>query len=194
MDYQARIAKLEHALKERGAHIKELTAERGARRALVAKISKQMENMNAAVDRWIEAFDKEVNEKGEYHWCPSLMQRYEKLVAESRRLLRDWNKFIPRCSGFAASTRHNIGRPLAASPTQRDDVLERRRAGHSLRAIAYETSLSLRTVRTITEKAGGVDRAILARLERVFPDRLAAAHERANKRLREGPPRPITEL
>jgi hypothetical protein len=72
-------------------------------------------------------------------------------------------------------------------------VLKRRKAGQPLRGIADDTGLSLRTVRTITEKAEGVDRATTARLQRIAPDRLAEAKERSRKRSREALPRRIAE-
>ena len=50
-------------------------------------------------------------------------------------------------------------------------MLRRRKAGQSLRDIADDTTLSQRTVRTIVDKADGVDRATLARLERIAPDK-----------------------
>jgi hypothetical protein len=187
MDYEAKIAELKSALKQRDARIRELTGEREAHRALVAEVSEQMKDMNAAFERWIEAFDREINERGEHHWNGSLMQRYDELVSESRRLLRCCNKFVPQYSAGIAPRRRNFGRPLAANPSQRDNVRGRRKAAHSLRATADE-------IRTITNKTGGVDRATLSKLERILPDRLAAAQERANKRLRDEPPRHISEL
>jgi hypothetical protein len=45
----------------------------------------------------------------------------------------------------------NVGRPLAASEAQCATVLKLHKAGTSLRAIAEETSLGLRTVRTIVD-------------------------------------------
>jgi hypothetical protein len=185
MDHEARIAALKKTLKQRDARILELTGEHDADRALFATISETMKDMNAALDLWIEAFDTVINERGEYHWRESLMQRYDELVAEHRRLLRDWNKFVPQYNA-AAPHRRNFGRPLGASPSQRDNVPKRRKANHSLQAIAGVGSLMA--------KAGGVDRATLARLEHLFPNKLAEARERRNKRLRDGPPCHITEL
>ena len=54
--------------------------------------------------------------------------------------------------------------------------------------MAAETGLSLRTVRTIIEKADGADRSTLARLQRIVPDQLQEAYERGRRRTREALP------
>jgi hypothetical protein len=73
-------------------------------------------------------------------------------------------------------------------------VLKRHKAGQSLRSIAEDTNLGLRTVRTIIDKADGVDRATLARLQRIAPNKLAEARERMHRRARALIPRRVTEL
>jgi hypothetical protein len=87
------------------------------------------------------------------------------------------------------------GRPLAASKAQQDDVVRRRKTGSSLRAIAAATSLSLRTVCTIIEKAKGQGRTAKRTndVRRKVFDRLRAAEYRAKKRIREGLPQQIDE-
>ncbi len=54
--------------------------------------------------------------------------------------------------------------------------------------------MSLCTVRTITDKPRGVDRATQKRLQRIAPDKLAEARERARRRLRDGLPKRINAL
>jgi len=71
-------------------------------------------------------------------------------------------------------------------------VIKRRNAGQSLRLIAEDTALGLRTVRTIADKADGVDRATLARLERIAPDKFREARERSRQRMRDALPHQIT--
>lgn len=61
----------------------------------------------------------------------------------------------------------------------------RRKAGQSLRDIADETRLGFQTVRTVVDKAASVDRATLARIQRIAPDMLAEAGERSRKRTRD---------
>jgi hypothetical protein len=55
-----------------------------------------------------------------------------------------------------------------------------------LREIEDETGLGLRTIRTIIDKKDGVDRSTMERLERIAPDRAAAARERMRARMRAG--------
>jgi hypothetical protein len=192
MDHKKRIGELEDALKQRDDRIAELTRERDAERELVAKMAEQVDDTSAMIDSWIEAFDMEMNDKGEYAWGDSLMTRYDELREKHYALVKDWNRFVPGYNAVVAPRMRNFGRPLAASESQQSDVMKRRKAGQSLRAIADETGLSLRTVRTITEKADGVDRATLARLQRIAPNRVAEAKERSRKRSRDALPRRIT--
>jgi aspartate oxidase len=79
---------------------------------------------------------------------------------------------LPIINGGAAG--QNVGRPLAASKAQCADVLQRRRAGESLRSIAEQTNLGLATVRTIIAKRSGMDRTTKKhrqRAERIEIDR-----------------------
>ena len=185
LDVQAeRIAELEDTLKQRDRRIVELTAERDEERELAAEMREYAEDAHAMIERWIEAFDMEMNDDGVWEWgTETFIDRYHTLMDRYLDLSKRWNKIIPYYNAVVAPRLRNLGRPLAASLAQKADVLKRRKAGQSLRGIADETFLSLRTVRTIVDKANGVDRATLARLQRIMPDRLerlAQARERAN--------------
>lgn len=52
-------------------------------------------------------------------------------------------------------------------------MLKLHKAGQSLRSIAEDVNLSLRTVRTIIDKKDGVDRSRVARIKLVEPSLLA---------------------
>jgi Helix-turn-helix domain of resolvase len=52
----------------------------------------------------------------------------------------------------------NVGRPLAVSGAQAQQVLKMHKAGASLRGVAEETNLGLRTVRTIIEQGNRTER------------------------------------
>ena len=114
-----------------------------------------------------------------------LLDQHHELMAEVKRLRR-----------LAVLPDRPIGRPLAASEKQRADVLKRRKAGESLRAIAHATNLSVRSVRTVVEKDAGTDRTskrakVLRRNE--FTRQRAAAF-RARKKAHDALPRKIEEL
>jgi hypothetical protein len=68
-------------------------------------------------------------------------------------------------------------------------VLKLHKAGGSLRGIAEDTSLGLATVRTIVSQKNGTDRTTVKHLERIDPDRAAAARWRARKRTRDALPK-----
>jgi hypothetical protein len=194
MNQDERVAELEDTLNLRDVRIRELIAERDNERALDADLREHLENAHAMIDDWIEAFDMTMNDKGEWCWRETLRQEHDDLLEKHHALLKDWNKFVPSYNAVVAPRFRNFGRPLAASPSQKADVIKRRGAGQSLRAIADETGLGLRTIRTITDKANGVDRATLKRLARIAPDKLAEAKERGRKRSRDALPGRISAM
>ena len=85
-------------------------------------------------------------------WGP-FWEQHNGLIDDYNDLVRRWNKCLPRINGEP----RNVGRPLAASEAQCVQVLKMHKGGDSLRAIAEETSLGLRTVRTIVEQKRGSD-------------------------------------
>ena len=116
--------------------------------------------------RWIEAFDMVQNEAGEWLWDP-FIDRHERLHDDYLALQREWNRFVPEYNAMVQP--RNIGRPLAASEAQVAQVRKLRKAGRSLRSIAEEMSLSVRTVRTIVEQKDGRDRTTVKHLQRIDP-------------------------
>jgi hypothetical protein len=131
-------------------------------------------------------------------WCvdrehSEFFQHYDVLWDENQRLVRQWNKFVPEYNSIVSPRER--GRPLAASKAQQADVLRRHKRRASLRAIAAATSLSLRTVRTIVEKAEGRGRAgkRTNEVRRKEFDRLRAAGYRARKKTRDRLPLAISE-
>ena len=99
-----------------------------------------------------------------------------------------------RCRLQRHSAARNVGRPLAASDAQRDNVLELRKAGKSLRAISEETSLSFNTVRTIVDQPDRRDRTSVKHLERIRRDMGEERTWQSRKRTRHGLPRRINAL
>lgn len=183
---------LSDALKERDARIAELTRERDAERELVAQMKEHVESANELIESWIEAFEMTLNDKEEWCWQGPLLDAYDEQRGKYLALLRAWNRFVPQYNAIVAPRQRNFGRPLGASESQQTEVLRLHKAGLTLRGIADQMALGLRTVRTIIEKRDGVDRATLARLARIAPDKLAEAKELMRKRGRDALPARIS--
>ena len=173
---QKRIGELEDALKDKERRIEELKAERDKQATLITELREQLEECSDQIDRWIEAFDMVPDDDGTWRWQEGMIQDREKWFNKFQELRSKWNKFVGEYNATVAP--RNMGRPLQASKAQSQQVLKRRHAGDSIRSIAENMQLSVRTVRTILDKKDGVDRATLARLQRVAPDRLAEARTR----------------
>jgi transposase len=151
----ARTSELTHL---RG-RVKKLVDELGEMRNLVIamrehveKADAQIERSNEIIRRRMEDFeimgaDKGGESKG------GIIERYNDLTNEYNKLVRKWNRYV-----VSIKASRVIGRPLQASEAQQARVRKLRRAGHILRDIAYETNLSIQTVRTIVKRKEGVDR------------------------------------
>jgi hypothetical protein len=173
---QKRIGELEDALKDRERRIEELREERDRQAQLITALREQIEECNGQIDRWIEAFNMVLDDDGKWQWAEGLIQERDKWLNEYQGLRSKWNKFVGEYNATVAP--RNMGRPLQASEAQRLKVLARRKAGEPIRSIAENMELSVRTVRTIIDKKDGVDRATLARLQRIAPDKVAEARAR----------------
>jgi DNA repair exonuclease SbcCD ATPase subunit len=182
---QKRIGELEDALKDKERRIEDLRDERDRQAQLITKLREQLEECDAQIERWIEAFDMQLDDKGLWIW--NVKDEHGRYLA----LLQEWNRFVPRYNATVAP--RNMGRPLGASEAQRRQVLRRRKSGESLRSIAEDMTIGLRTVRTIVEKVDGVDRATLARLNCLAPDRAAEIRARRISKDRAALPKRINE-
>lgn len=153
---QARIAALEDELKQRDVRIRKLRADLDKAEQFVNEMREHVEDASALTASWIEAFDMVATHDCKWSWKP-FIERHNDLVGRHNELVREWNKFMP-----AAAVRprnvgcpRNVGRPLAASEAQVAQVRKLHKQGTSLRSIAEETSLGVRTVRTIVERVPG---------------------------------------
>ena len=183
MDKDRQIEELEALVKQHEERVRELKEEIQSTWDAVSRANEQTQEWYDLLQRAKEAYGGDAE-----FW-----ERYDALRDERNELLKEWNKFVPQYNAAVAPKLRNFGRPLAASPVQRADVLKRRGKGQSLRSIAGDTGLSFQTVRTIIDKANGVDRATLARLKKITPDKFAEAHERVNRSVRKGFPKRIEE-
>jgi hypothetical protein len=177
-----RAAELEDELKERDRRIADL------KRDLTQRLAEHLRDAGDIIDAWKQAFEMEQNEEGVWVWKTSFVEGDE-WFGKYLAIVQDWNRFVPEYN--AAVRPRNVGRPLAASEAQCDQVRKLRKAGTSLRDIADETSLSLQTVRTIVDQAGGVDRTTLKHLARIDPDRARERQWRAKSQSRKALPKRI---
>jgi hypothetical protein len=119
---------------------------------------------------------------------PTIAELQDELKARDR-CIDELRRKIARLVDLAK--RRPVGRPIAASEAQQDEVLRLRKQGRSLRAIAEETGLGLRTVVTITGKGEETDRTTMKLLQRIVPDRAAALRDKARTRAIKGLPKAI---
>jgi hypothetical protein len=190
---ERRIGELEDKLKQRERTILELRQEAEQAQALISELRDQVQDVHDLLDSWREAFDMELGENGLWNFMGWVNARDAEREAYAE-ILRDWNKFVPEYN--AAVRARTIGRPLAASETQRRCVLALRKAGKSLRAIVRDTGLGIRSVRTIISKVDGTDRATKRtnELRKRELNRAAMASYRARKRTRDALPKRINAL
>ncbi len=193
-ELRGRIEELELDLGHRDEQIKELREERGRAVDLVDQMRENVEDANELIESWIEAFDMKLDEDGLWHFDQDkIMDGYEKLNENHNKLIRQWNRFVADYNSTVAP--RGLGRPLEASEAQVKEVRKLRKTRASLRTIAEQTGLGLRTVRTIVDKDAGTGRigkrTNLLRKREI--DRLRAAEYRSRKRIRDQLPKRITE-
>jgi hypothetical protein len=172
--------------------IKELRRELSEAEELVSDMREQVEDADRLIDSWIEAFDMVQNDDGKWvynEWVNVCVAARDKYLD----LRKEWNRFVPQYNAVVAPRLRNFGRPLGIDEDQRKLVLKLRDAGKSLRAIAEELEVGVRTVRTVIDQRDGVDRTTLKHLERIDPDRKEEALWRAHGRVRKALPKRITE-
>jgi hypothetical protein len=196
-ELQGRIEELEADLRYRDDQIKELRGDNSRASDLVDEMREHVEDSNALTQSWIEVFEMEQNDDGVWIFDrhqSKLWDAYEKLLDDHNKLVRQWNKFVGDYLRRVAP--RGLGRPLQASDAQIKEVRKFRKAGGSLRAIAEQTGLGLRTVRTIVEKGTGTDRTSkrTSLLRKREIDRLRAAEYRIRKRARNLLPKRIAEI
>ena len=168
-------------LKARDRRIAELRDEVDEGRELLTRMREQVEDCNQMIERWCEAFGLQLTDDGKWTNKPWIEEAI-KWGEDYHKLQKNWNRFVGDYNAVVAVRHRNVGRPLAASDAQCNQVRKLRKAGRSLRNIAEETSLGLRTVCTIVAKGDGTDRTTVKHLQRIDPDRAAILHEKSQAR------------
>jgi hypothetical protein len=183
-----RLHELEDQLKDAERRLAEMKQERDDANALVEQVREQIEDDEAQIEEWIAAFDMELGDNGVWKLNgDTLCEAHDKLVEKHNALLKNWNRAVVDFNAVYAD-RQSPGRPLAATETQCVEVRRLRKRGISLRDIADETSLSLRTIRTIVGRDAGTDRTTIKRLERLDPMRAEVISAKARQRSRDALP------
>jgi hypothetical protein len=188
-----RIAELEDEIKVKDRRIEELRQELDEARDLIRDMEEQIDDHVRTIERWIEGFGMVQNADGIWQW-DEFVERWKATRRDYDKILRDWNRFVPDYNSVVVPRQRNVGRPIAASDVQQEEVCKLRKQGHSLRSIAEATSLGLRTVITILGKANGTDRTSVRHLARIDPDRAAALRFKTQVRTIDSIPKSVNAL
>lgn len=188
-----RISELEDVIKVKDRRIEELRQEVDEARDLIRDMEEQIDDAAALIEHWTTAFEMERNADGEWTWA-SFIESWKEIHQRHDKILRDWNRFVPEYNAVITPRQRNVGRPLAASEAQQEQARKLRKQGYSLRSIAEEMSLGLRTVVTILGKANGTDRTSVRHLARIDPDRAAALRFKTQVRTIDSIPKSVNTL
>lgn len=186
-----RIYALEDQVRESERRIAELKAELEEERDRVTRQNEHVKDVNDMIEEWKQAFEMIQNDEGYWtfdNWVTEMIEWRQKYWD----LLDKWNKFVVIYNARVAP--RNIGRPIAASESQRETVVKLSGKGYSLRGIADETGLTLATVRTIISQRSGTDRTTLKHLERIDPERARRKTLEAKSRMIRTLPKKIAAL
>jgi DNA repair exonuclease SbcCD ATPase subunit len=142
---------LKDRLKDKDKRIAELRDELDEERERCQRLRERINEVAETIDGWAEVFELERKDDNTFS-LGGFWSRYNDLIDAHNELVRKWNRFVDSMS------QRNVGRPLAASDAQCEQVLKLHKKGNSLRAIVDETGLGFQTVRTIVAKKSGTDR------------------------------------
>jgi hypothetical protein len=180
-----RISELEDEVKAKDRRIEELRQEIDELRDLNRRMEEHADDYVSTLQTW-QSLDMQRDENGEWEWQP-FWDDFHKLVDKYLSLVRRWNRHMGQ------SDTNPPGRPLAADAYQIEKVRQLHEQGESLRAIAGETELSLRTVRTIVGRWNGNDRTTEKYRKRlqIEIDRKQETHWKQIKRTGDALPRRV---
>jgi chromosome segregation ATPase len=94
-DNETRIADLENEIEHRDRRILELKREVDEAQTLIAETREQVQDCNDLIDRWIEAFEMTLSDKGTYALAP-WVAKLESYLDKYNALAAQWNKLIPK--------------------------------------------------------------------------------------------------
>lgn len=187
-----RIRELEDALKAAERRSAEIKAERDEAYRITEEINENLDDSAALIERWIEAFNMQLGDDGKWRFQEHAHDLYDALLEKHRDLVSRWNRFVPKYNAIVQP--RTAGRPLDASDAQCALVRKLRKRNVSLRDIAEQTSLGLRTVRTIIDRENRTDRGTIKRFEKFDPMNPAFLAAKTRKRTRDALPDRINKL
>lgn len=182
----ARSRELEDQLRAARRDLADMKQERDEANELIQKLAERLEDDEAQIEQWIHAFDMKLTDDGLWSFDDdNVCIERDVLQVFYNREVKKLNRAMAKLSA-ASLTQQPPGRPLAATEAQCKTVHELRWThGLSLRDIADETSLSLRTVRTIIDREMKTDRTTIKRWKKLDPEEADTIRAKARQRARE---------
>jgi hypothetical protein len=151
-----KIVDLERELQFRDRRINDLKNEIDGLRQAVREMEDWVTERDAYLEQFITTFGLELDNDGHYR-NGDFIQGHQRLADDYNALVGRHNKLV-RCFNANIVGVQPMGRPLAASEAQQDQILKLHKARKSSRWIAEELGLSRRTVTTVITKSEGTDR------------------------------------
>ena len=161
---EQRIADLEHELRFKDQRISELKDEIDRDRELLRRMEEHVKEHQEYLETFITTFGMELNDDNCWTWGPYVAAR-NALVDMHQDLISRYNKLVGIVNRNLAM--NPIGRPIAASEVQQQQIAKHHKRGKSARWIAEEMTLSRRTVTTVLGKLDGSDRTTNRRRRRL---------------------------
>jgi hypothetical protein len=153
---ELRIADLEREVKLRDKRIAELKADLDEQRALTHAMEEHITESAEELERFMDTFGLVRNENGKWS-NGEFIEKHNALIDRLNDLRDRYNKLVRRFNAHIATV-NPVGRPIAASDAQQEQIIRHHKVGKSSRWIAEEMTLSRRTVTTIIGKLDGTDR------------------------------------
>jgi hypothetical protein len=153
---EQRIADLQRELKFRDERISELKIELEEQRELVSNMEEHNKERDEQLEGFIAAFGLVLDDDGKWS-NGEFIDKHNELCDSYDALVSRYNKLVGRFNRNIASV-NPVGRPIAASVAQQEQIIRHHKRGKSSRWIAEEMTLSRRTVTTIIGKLDGSDR------------------------------------
>jgi hypothetical protein len=153
---EQRIADLERELRLRDERINDLKDEIDDSRDLVRRMEEHAQERDEYLETFIITFGLVLTDDNK--WSNSeFIDGHNALVNKYNELCDRYNKLVHVFNRNIAMVKP-VGRPIAASETQQEQILRHHKRGKSARWIAEEMTLSRRTVTTVISKLDGSDR------------------------------------